>query len=89
MRKTYRTQDGEVETLKPLDFRIHAGEFVSVVGPSGCGKSTLMKMVAGLLPASGGELELSGQPVRGRRPTSASCSRTPCFCPGARWSTTS
>ena len=63
--KTYRTQDGEVETLKPLDFDIRAGEFVAVVGPSGCGKSTLMKMVAGLLPASGGELRLSGKPVKG------------------------
>ena len=63
--KTYRTQGGDVETLKPLDFSIRAGEFVSVVGPSGCGKSTLMKMVAGLLPISGGELMLSGQPVRG------------------------
>ena len=63
--KTYRTQDGEVETLKPLDFEIRAGEFVSVVGPSGCGKSTLMKMVAGLLPASGGELSLAGQRVAG------------------------
>src|SRR4051812_3282905 len=63
--KTYRTQDGKVETLKPLDFDIRAGEFVSVIGPSGCGKSTLMKMVAGLLPISGGELLLSGQPVRG------------------------
>jgi NitT/TauT family transport system ATP-binding protein len=65
VRKTYRTQDGEVETLKPLDFSIRAGEFVSVIGPSGCGKSTLMKMVAGLLPISGGELLLSNQPVRG------------------------
>jgi NitT/TauT family transport system ATP-binding protein len=65
VRKTYRTQDGEVETLKPLDFEIRAGEFVSVVGPSGCGKSTLMKMVAGLLPSSGGELTLSGKAVRG------------------------
>jgi NitT/TauT family transport system ATP-binding protein len=65
LRKTYRTQDGEVETLRPLDFEIKAGEFVSVVGPSGCGKSTLMKMVAGLLPISGGELELSGKPVKG------------------------
>ena len=65
VRKTYRTQDGEVETLKPLDFAIRAGEFVSVVGPSGCGKSTLMKMVAGLLPHSGGELLLSGRPVQG------------------------
>jgi NitT/TauT family transport system ATP-binding protein len=65
LRKTYRTHEGEVESLKPLDFSIKAGEFVSVVGPSGCGKSTLMKMVAGLLPISGGELELSGKPVRG------------------------
>jgi NitT/TauT family transport system ATP-binding protein len=65
LRKTYRTREGEVESLKPLDFSIKAGEFVSVVGPSGCGKSTLMKMVAGLLPISGGELELSGKPVRG------------------------
>ena len=63
--KTYRTQDGEVETLKPLDFEIRAGEFVSVIGPSGYGKSTLMKLVAGLLPLSGGELRLSGQAVRG------------------------
>jgi len=65
LHKTYRTQDGEVETLRPLDFEIRAGEFVSVVGPSGCGKSTLMKMVAGLLPTSGGELELAGRAVRG------------------------
>ena len=65
LRKTYRTRDGEVETLKPLDFDIRAGEFVSVVGPSGCGKSTLMKLVAGLLPSSGGELDLAGHPVRG------------------------
>jgi NitT/TauT family transport system ATP-binding protein len=63
--KTYRTQEGEVETLKPLNFAIRDGEFVSVVGPSGCGKSTLMKMVAGLLPISGGELMLSGHPVKG------------------------
>ncbi|MDQ8017953.1 MAG: ATP-binding cassette domain-containing protein, partial [Bordetella sp.] len=63
--KTYRTREGEVETLKPLDFDIRAGEFVSVVGPSGCGKSTLMKMVAGLLPISGGDLRLAGHTVKG------------------------
>ncbi|MBP6895157.1 MAG: ABC transporter ATP-binding protein [Gammaproteobacteria bacterium] len=65
VRKVYRTREGEVETLRPLDFQIRAGEFVSVVGPSGCGKSTLMKMVAGLLPISGGELRLAGKPVTG------------------------
>jgi len=65
VRKTYRTRSGEIESLKPLDFDIRAGEFVAVIGPSGCGKSTLMKMVAGLLPISGGELELDGRAVRG------------------------
>jgi len=65
VRKTYHTHTGDIESLKPLDFTIGEGEFVSVIGPSGCGKSTLMKMVAGLLPISGGELELAGRPVRG------------------------
>jgi NitT/TauT family transport system ATP-binding protein len=63
--KVYQTRDGEVESLKALDFAIADGEFVSVVGPSGCGKSTLLKMVAGLLPATGGALMLAGKPIAG------------------------
>lgn len=63
--KTYQTKDGPVESLKPLDFSIREGEFISVVGPSGCGKSTLLKMVAGLLPITGGTLALAGKPING------------------------
>src|SRR4029077_2851376 len=63
--KTYQSKDGPVESLKPLDFSIREGEFVSVVGPSGCGKSTLLKMVAGLLPITGGALSLAGRPIKG------------------------
>jgi NitT/TauT family transport system ATP-binding protein len=63
--KTYRTRDGEVESLKPLTFDIANGEFLAIVGPSGCGKSTLLKMVAGLLPASQGRITLNGKEVRG------------------------
>jgi len=63
--KVYQTKDGAVESLKPLDFSIREGEFISVVGPSGCGKSTLLKMVAGLLPVTAGTLELAGQPISG------------------------
>ncbi len=63
--KTYATRDGPVESLKPLSFGIHEGEFVSVVGPSGCGKSTLLKLVAGLLPVSAGDLSLSGKRIEG------------------------
>ena len=59
--KTYQTGDGPVESLLPLSFDIRAGEFMAIVGPSGCGKSTLLKMVAGLLPASAGEITLRRQ----------------------------
>ena len=57
--KTYRTRDGEVESLRPLTFDIGEGEFLAVVGPSGCGKSTLLKLIAGLLPATQGRITLN------------------------------
>jgi len=61
--KTYRTRDGEVPSLRPLDFAVRDGEFVVVVGPSGCGKSTLLKLIAGLLPPSEGEIHVDGRRV--------------------------
>jgi NitT/TauT family transport system ATP-binding protein len=61
--KTYRTRDGEVPSLRPLDFTVGEGEFVVVVGPSGCGKSTLLKLIAGLLPPSEGEIRVDGRRV--------------------------
>ena len=63
--KAYRSAEGEVESLKPLAFDIHEGEFLSIVGPSGCGKSTLLKLVGGLLPATRGSIEIAGQRVEG------------------------
>jgi NitT/TauT family transport system ATP-binding protein len=63
--KTYRTRDGDVESLKPLSFDIAAGEFMAIVGPSGCGKSTLLKMIGGLLPVSQGRIALNGRDVSG------------------------
>jgi NitT/TauT family transport system ATP-binding protein len=61
--KTYRTADGEIESLKPLDFTIGDGEFIVVVGPSGCGKTTLLKMLAGLLPPTAGEIRVEGNVI--------------------------
>ena len=61
--KTYRTRDGDVPSLRPIDLDIHDGEFVAVVGPSGCGKSTLLKLVAGLIPPSQGEIVIDGKKV--------------------------
>jgi len=61
--KTYRTRDGDVPSLQPLDLDIASGEFVAVVGPSGCGKSTLLKLVGGLIAPTAGEIRIDGTPV--------------------------
>src|SRR3569832_2686007 len=61
--KTYRSRDGDIPSLRPLDFHVNDGEFFVVVGPSGCGKSTLLKMISGLLPPSPGEIFVEGKKV--------------------------
>jgi NitT/TauT family transport system ATP-binding protein len=61
--KTYRTRDGDVPTLRPIDLDIADGEFVAVVGPSGCGKSTLLKLIAGLIEPTTGSIEVAGKTV--------------------------
>jgi len=56
---------GELEALRSLDLEVERGGFVSVVGPSGCGKTTFLRIVAGLEPATAGEVLLDGRLVRG------------------------
>ena len=61
--KVYRTAEGEVAALRPIDFAVERGEFFVIVGPSGCGKSTLLKMIAGLTAPSAGEITVEGKRV--------------------------
>lgn len=56
-------QGARVVALKSVDLGVAQGEFVSIVGPSGCGKSTLLQIIAGLAPATGGEVRLEGKAV--------------------------
>lgn len=56
LRKVYQTFDGELEALGNVSFDVNQREFVSIVGPSGCGKTTLLRIIAGLLPKSDGEI---------------------------------
>lgn len=66
--KTYRSKRGDVPAVRDIDLDVARGGITSVVGPSGCGKSTLLRMLAGLLPADGGEILLAGQRVTGPSP---------------------
>ena len=50
--------DNPVHALGPFDLDIAEGEFVCIVGPSGCGKSTFLRICAGLIRPSGGEVEI-------------------------------
>jgi NitT/TauT family transport system ATP-binding protein len=54
---------GDLEALRALNIEIERGGFVSVVGPSGCGKTTFLRIVAGLEPASAGEVLIDGRAV--------------------------
>jgi NitT/TauT family transport system ATP-binding protein len=65
--KRYATRDGRVAALERISFSVAEGDFLAVVGPSGCGKSTLLKILAGILPPSGGDASLRGTPIAGPR----------------------
>ena len=54
--RTFKTRRGRVDALEEVDLKIGEGEFVAVIGRSGCGKSTLLRLVAGLLPATSGQV---------------------------------
>ncbi|MBR5490049.1 MAG: ABC transporter ATP-binding protein [Oscillospiraceae bacterium] len=56
LKKVYTTREGELEALGSVSFDVGRQEFVSIVGPSGCGKTTLMRIIAGLMPQTSGEL---------------------------------
>lgn len=55
--KIYKTDTDEIVVLKDIDLEISQQSFNIVLGPSGCGKSTFLKIIAGLLPPTKGNLE--------------------------------
>jgi NitT/TauT family transport system ATP-binding protein len=53
---------GTQNILGPVSLDIHSGEFLSIVAPPASGKTTLVKLIAGVLSATAGEIRMSGKP---------------------------
>ena len=49
---------GDREALRGVSFAAEPGELVAVIGPNGAGKTTLLSILAGILAADGGELDV-------------------------------
>lgn len=54
---------GSVTAVHRMSLEIEKGSFVTLLGPSGCGKTTTLRMIAGLLDPSEGEIIIGGQQV--------------------------
>lgn len=64
LRKVYKTDEKETVALKDFTLDIKKGELVSIVGPSGCGKTTILRLIAGLIEPTSGEVVIGGKVCR-------------------------
>jgi NitT/TauT family transport system ATP-binding protein len=71
VRGVSKIYEGGVEALSNITLDFPEGQLTSLLGPSGCGKTTLLKIIAGLIPSTSGEVLVHGQPVAGPGPERA------------------
>ncbi len=54
---------GETTAVDNVSFSVTPGSFFSILGPSGCGKTTIMRMIAGFLDPTSGDIRIKGGSV--------------------------
>lgn len=60
----YTFADGPLHVLEDVSLTIRTGDFVALLGPSGVGKSTLLRILAGLLQPTSGQVRLADAPPK-------------------------
>jgi ABC-2 type transport system ATP-binding protein len=63
LRKNY----GPIEAIRGIDLEIHQGEIFGLIGPDGAGKTTTFQILAGIMEATSGAVEVFGKPARESR----------------------
>lgn len=71
VRGLHKVYGGNVVALKDINLDFNRGELTTLLGPSGCGKTTLLKIIAGLLEPTEGEVAVDGKRVTGPGPERA------------------
>ncbi len=61
--KDFPSRNGAVPALRELSLRVEEGELVALLGPSGCGKTTALRLIAGLLDPTSGDIAFDGESV--------------------------
>jgi NitT/TauT family transport system ATP-binding protein len=62
--KSFKSGGSRMLALDRVDLAIGEREFVSILGESGCGKTTLLRIAAGLVKPSSGQITIDGRPVK-------------------------
>lgn len=60
--------DQVLHVLENMDVKIYPKEILAIIGPSGCGKSTFIRILAGLIPPTEGQVLYHGKHIRGLLP---------------------
>jgi ABC-2 type transport system ATP-binding protein len=64
LRRSFGKGDKIVDAVRGIDLRVASGEVFGFLGPNGAGKTTTLRMLATLLPPSGGEATVAGCDLR-------------------------
>jgi NitT/TauT family transport system ATP-binding protein len=61
--KRYQTRRGSTLALSDINLSVEREEFIALVGRSGCGKTTMLRILAGLVQPTEGEVTVDGTSV--------------------------